>query len=287
MFEDMTIPRRVPVLILILFCVEFSTSQTADSTHRKEGIVHKMYVGGVKTLDWYDLPIVTTDLTELLFVRSNSTNKPIKFPPTNFDKNFQPHVGVHGSQTVVGQVGEAGAAAFLGIRLLVNIGSDLAGGNVTSEDYHRTFWFYKSIVYTYSLTMLTKNLVYRMRPDGSDSQSFFSGHSSTAFCTASYLSLELNDWYDRWETTRSDGALRATLKIGSGIALYAGATYVAYARMHDEKHYFTDVAVGAVVGTIVGTWMYHRHWSSDNSGNENISLIVVDKAPTVFFTVKF
>jgi len=287
MFEDMTIPRNASVLILTLFCLELSVAQTIDSTHRKDGIIQKMYAGGVKTVDWYDLPVATADLSELLFVNANSTSKPIKFPPSNFDKNFQPHVGVHGSQTVVGQVGEAGAAAFLGMRLLVNIGSDLAGGDVTSEDYHRTFWFYKSIVYTYSLTMLTKNLVYRMRPDGSDSEIFFRGHSSTAFCTASYLSLEFNDWYDRWETTRSDDALRATLKIGSGIALYAGATYVAYARMHDEKHYFTDVAVGAVVGTIVGTWMYHRHWSSDNSANENISFIVVDKTPTVFFSVKF
>jgi membrane-associated phospholipid phosphatase len=279
--------RRSSLLVLILFAAAISVAQASDSTQTKEGIIQKMYAGAVKSVVWYDIPIATADLAELLFAPSNSSGKPIKFPPTNFDKNFQPHVGVHGSQTVVGQVGEAGAAAFLGIRLLVNIGSDLAGGNVTSEDYHRTFWFYKSIVYTYSLTMLTKNLVYRMRPDGSDSESFFSGHSSTAFCTASYLSLEMNDWYDQWETTRSDDALRATLKIGSGIALYAGATYVAYARMHDEKHYITDVAVGAVVGTIIGTWMHRRHWSSDNSSNGNISFIVVGKTPTVFFAVEF
>lgn len=287
MFEDMIMPRKTHVLLLTLFCVEFSAAQATDSIHRKEGIIQRMYAGGITTLDWYDLPIATADLSELLFVKANSTNKLIKFPPTRLDQNFQPHVGVHGSETIVGQVGEAGAAAFLGIRLLVNIGSDLAGGDVTSTDYHRTFWFYKSIIYTYSLTMLTKNLVYRMRPDGSDSESFFSGHSSTAFCTASYLSLETSDWYDRWETTRSNDALRSTLKIGSGIALYAGATYVAYARMHDEKHYLSDVVVGAVVGTIVGSWMYYRRWSSGDSGNENVSFLVVDKTPTIFFTMKF
>lgn len=287
MFEEMRMPRKFCLLILTIFSVEVSVAQTTDSTQRKEGIVQKMYAGGVKTLAWYDIPIATADLAELLFVPPNSTGKPIKFPPANFDREFQPHVGVHGSQTIVGQVGEAGAAAFLGIRLLVNIGSDLAGGNVTSEDYHRTFSFYKSIVYTYSLTMLTKNLVYRMRPDGSDSQSFFSGHSSTAFCTASYLSLELNDWYDRWETARPNDALRSMLKIGSGIALYAGATYVAYTRMHDEKHFVSDVAVGAAVGTIVGTWMYHRHWSSNSADNENISFFIVNKTPTVFFLIRF
>jgi membrane-associated phospholipid phosphatase len=274
-------------LVLILFCAEISSAQSADSTQKKEGIARKMYVGAVKSLAWYDIPIAAADMAQMLFVPANSSGKPIKFPPPTFDTRFQPHVGVHGSETFVGQIGEAGAAAFLGIRLLVNVGSDLAGRNVTSEDYHRTFWFYKSIIYTYSLTLLTKNLVYRMRPDGSDSQSFFSGHSSAAFCTASYLSLELNDWYDRWEPTRTDGMLRSTLKIGSDIALYVGAAYVAYARMHDEKHYFSDVAVGAVAGTLVGTLMYRWHWPTRDPDPQSVSFLVIHHTPTLSYTVRF
>jgi membrane-associated phospholipid phosphatase len=286
--EKMKMPRKVLVSMLLLLCIDLSVAQTVDSARVREGIARKMYAGAMKSLAWYDIPIATVDLAELLFKPSeNSSRRPIKFPPTNFDKELDSHVGVHGTQTIVGRAGEVGAAALLGTRLLVNIGADLAGADVTSEDYHHTFWFYKSIVYTHSVTMLAKYLVYRMRPDGSDSQSFFSDHSSIAFCTASYLSLELSDWYDHWKTTRTNDVLRSTLKIGSGICLYAGATYVAYARLHDEKHYLSDVVVGAGVGTIVGTLMYHWHWDSDSSEHESLSFFVVDKTPTVFYTLHF
>jgi membrane-associated phospholipid phosphatase len=277
-------------LILAIGVISFAKSleaQTQDTTMNRAGIFEKMYAGGVKVLSWYDAPIAAADVGELLFVSPNSSSKPMKLPPTAFDKNFQSHVDVRGSQTIVGHVDEAGAAAFLVSRLLVNLGADLLGGNVTSEDYHRTFWFYKSIVYTYSLNLLAKNIVYRMRPNGSDNQSFFSGHSSTAFCTASYISLELGDWYDRWEFTKTNDALRLTLKIGSDISLYAGATYVAYARMHDEKHYFSDVAVGAVVGTVVGTLMYRSPWKNDSRSNGGLSFFVVDKTPTMFYVLRF
>jgi membrane-associated phospholipid phosphatase len=262
-------------------------AQTKDSVLNGAGVFEKMYAGGLRVLGWYDVPIAVVDVSELLLLSPNSSNKPIRLPPTAFDKSFQPHVGVRGWQTVIAHVDEAGAAAFLGSRLLVNLGADLLGGNVTREDYQRTFWFYKSIVYTYSLALLTKSIVSRMRPDGSDNESFFSGHSSTAFCTASYISLELGDWYDRWEFTKTNDALRLTLKIGSDISLYAGATYVAYARMHDEKHYFSDVAVGAVVGTVVGTLMYRWHGKNESHTNEGLSFFLVDKTPTMFYVLRF
>ncbi len=283
----MTIHRVNTTLLVVIFCFEIAAAQGGDSSGAGEGVFPKMYAGAVKCLAWYDIPIAAADAAELLFVPANAPGKPIKFPPTNFDVNFQPRVGVHGSNTFVGQVGEAGAAAFLGIRLLVNVGADVAGANVTSEDYHRTFWFYKSIVYSFSLTLLTKSLVERIRPDGSDNQSFFSGHSSTAFCTASYCSLELNDWYDRWEPTRTDPALRSALKIGSDVGLFAGATYVAYARMHDEKHYLSDVVVGAAVGTLVGELMYRGHWSSGGPTPPNISFLIIHRTPTLFYTARF
>ncbi len=275
------------VLFAIVVCTGLSWAQTVDSAQADEGIVRKMFTGGVKCLAWHDIPIAAADAAQMLFVPANATGKPIRFPATQFDLDFQERVGVHGSRTIIGQIGEVETGAFLGVRLLVNIGSDLLGGHVTAGDYHRTFWFYKSIIYTISLTSLTKNLVYRLRPDGSDSQSFFSGHSSTAFCVASYLSLELNDWYDRWEPTRTDPALRSALKIGSDVGLIAGATYVAYARMHDEKHYLSDVVVGAGVGTLVGTLMYRGHWSSGGPTPPNISFLIIHRIPTLFYTAQF
>jgi membrane-associated phospholipid phosphatase len=288
MLQEMKTPGICLVSMMVLLCIDLSVAQTGDSARVREGLVRKMYAGAVKSLAWYDIPIATVDLAELFFKPSeNSSNRPIKFPPTNFDTQLQSRVGVHGSQSIVGRAGEVGAAALLGIRLLVNIGADLAGADVTSEDYHRTFWFYKSIVYTHSITMLAKYAVYRMRPDGSDSQSFFSDHSSIAFCTASYCSLELSNWFDRWDETKANDKLRLTLKISSSVALYAGAVYVAYSRLHDEKHYFSDVAVGAAVGTAIGTLMYHWHWDGDSSEHESLSFFVVDKTPTFFYTLHF
>jgi len=278
---------KIILAISLCLCAESMCAQQRDSTASERGMLPTMYEGGVNALDWYDAPIAAVDLVELIAVSPNSTSKPIKFPPTSFDMNFESHVGVHGSPTVIGRVGDAGAAAFLATRLLVNVGADLAGENVTSFDYYRTFVFYKSIVYTYSLTSLAKHTVFRERPDGSDGESFFSDHSSTAFCAASYLSLELNDWLDRWDRLKPDGALRSTLKIGSSIALYTGAMYVAYSRMHDEKHYFSDVAVGAVVGTVVGTLMYHRYWSEETSFVRDFSFQVENKNPTLCFTLRF
>ena len=287
-FMVKTIVRRVfGVVSVPLFCLINAYAQTGDTNLVRGGVLGRMYCGMAESVSWYDIPIASVDLAELLFVPTNVAGKPIHFPPSNFDNEFQSHVGVRGSQTFVGQISEVGAMAFLGTRLLVNIGADLAGKNVTSEDYHRTFWFYKSIVYTYSVTMLAKNLVDRKRPDGSDNQSFFSGHSSTAFCTASYLSLELNDWYDRWEETKKNPVLRTSLKIGSGVLLYSGAAYVAYSRMHDEKHYFTDVAVGAAIGTIVGTVIYRSHWSAESTGKSDVSFIMRGNAPGVSYTIRF
>ncbi len=284
--HKMSTVRTLIILLAAFVCVLPLEGQTRDTSSVKTGFFSKMYYGGVRALEWQDAPIAALDVAELIFLRSDAAGKPFKLPPWAFDQNFQPHVGVHGSQTIVNRFDEAGSAAFFSIRLLVNIGSDLTGRDVTREDYQRTFWFYKSIVYTYSLALLAKNVVYRIRPDGSDSQSFFSGHSSTGFCAASYLSLELSDWYDRWEPTRSNDALRSTLKIGSSIALYAGATYVGYSRMHDEKHYLSDVAVGAAVGTIVGTWMYRRQWGSEGIPDNSFSFLVIHKIPTFAFSMK-
>lgn len=287
MFGIMIVPRFVLVLSALFLMRGSSLSQAVDSTGGTASPVQKMYTGFTESLAWYDLPIAAADIAELVFVSPTAADKPVRFPATDFDVRFQDHVGGHGSPTLIGRTGDLGWLAFFGVRFLANVGSDLAGGNVTPEDYHRTFWFYKSIVYTYSLTALTKSLVYRLRPDGSDGESFFSGHSSTAFCAALYLSLELNTWYDRWEPTRSDRTLRSTLKIGTDVALYAGATYVAYSRLHDEKHYFTDVAVGAAIGTVMGTVMYHWQWNPSASSHQDVSFAVVHKTPFIRYTLQF
>jgi len=68
----------------------------------------------------------------------------------------------------------------------------------------------------------------RERPDQSDHLSFPSGHSASAFATAGVLQRRYG-----WKV---------------GVPAAAVAAYVATARVHDNKHYLSDVIFGAAMG---------------------------------------
>lgn len=72
----------------------------------------------------------------------------------------------------------------------------------------------------------------RERPDGSNSHSFPSGHAAVTFAGATVLERHLG-----WRRS---------------LLAYAVASYVAASRLHDNRHYLSDVAFGAAVGTIAG-----------------------------------
>jgi hypothetical protein len=78
----------------------------------------------------------------------------------------------------------------------------------------------------------------RMRPDGSNNQSFPSGHAAVTFATATVIERHLG-----W---------RKSL-LGYGIA-----SYVAMSRIHDNRHYLSDVIFGAAVGSIAGRTVVHH-----------------------------
>ncbi len=84
----------------------------------------------------------------------------------------------------------------------------------------------------------------RLRPDESNSLSFPSGHAAITFATATVIERHL-------------GWRKAIL--GYGIA-----SYVAVSRLHDNRHWLSDVVFGAAVGTIAGrTVVHHRadYWA--------------------------
>jgi len=78
----------------------------------------------------------------------------------------------------------------------------------------------------------------RERPDGSNRQSFPSGHAAITFATATVIERHLG-----W---------RKSL-LGYGIA-----SYVAASRLHDNRHYLSDVIFGAAVGSIAGRTVVHH-----------------------------
>ena len=78
-----------------------------------------------------------------------------------------------------------------------------------------------------------KQLAGRVRPDGSDASSFPSGHTATAFLTASLFAKEyghLNPWYS--------------------VGAYGIATSTAMLRRMGDHHWMSDVMVGAGVGIL-------------------------------------
>ncbi len=89
-----------------------------------------------------------------------------------------------------------------------------------------------------------KFVVHRERPDGSNHQSFPSGHAAVTFATATVIERHLG-----WRKS---------------VIGYAIASYVAMSRIHDNRHYLSDVMFGAAVGTIAGrTVVHHRadYWA--------------------------
>ncbi len=77
--------------------------------------------------------------------------------------------------------------------------------------------------------------------------SFPSGHTTAAFAFASAAAAEIN----RHHPTAA--------RIATPL-LYAGATSVGLARMYDDKHWASDVILGAGIGTLIGTqWVAFAH----------------------------
>jgi hypothetical protein len=78
----------------------------------------------------------------------------------------------------------------------------------------------------------------RERPDGSDHHSFPSGHAAVTFAGATVLERHLG-----WRKS---------------LLAYGIASYVAASRLHDNRHYLSDVVFGAAVGSIAGRTVVHH-----------------------------
>ena len=95
------------------------------------------------------------------------------------------------------------------------VGSDLVRANIVAQ----------------TLTLGTKMAVRRGRPDGTEF-SFPSGHTSVSFAAATVLQRHFG-----WKT---------------GVPAYAMASFVAASRIHEKRHFLSDVTFGAAVGIVSG-----------------------------------
>ena len=84
---------------------------------------------------------------------------------------------------------------------------------------------------------------------GSDNyRSFPSGHSAMGFAAASAVASETAKWWPK-----------STWYIAP--VMYGGATLIAASRMYNNKHWASDVVMGAAIGTFAGTKVVRYHHS--------------------------
>jgi hypothetical protein len=89
---------------------------------------------------------------------------------------------------------------------------------------------------------------------GTDYQSFPSGHTVAAFAAAAAVANETSRWWPG-------------LKWVIGPAMYGGAGMVGLSRMYNNRHWASDVIMGAAIGTFAGNKVVRYHHRT-NPGNK-------------------
>jgi membrane-associated phospholipid phosphatase len=85
-----------------------------------------------------------------------------------------------------------------------------------------------------------------------DHQSFYSGHTSSAFFSVTYLNKRIRSIM-RGRLT--NGEYQDWSWLPPAI-LYSWATFVGWSRIHSYEHYLSDVAVGALAGFLIAELFY-------------------------------
>jgi membrane-associated phospholipid phosphatase len=152
--------------------------------------------------------------------------------------------------------------------------ADIAGVKAKNHWFDQTKYLFISNLISSGTTHFLKNWTKKPRPAGAD-DSFPSGHTTFAFTNATVLYNEFS---------QSSDALAY-----SG---YAFATTTGMFRMINNKHWLSDVLVGAGIGIIATELVYYiEPFKNFNpfKDSENMSLIPIynDTEYSLYFTYKF
>jgi membrane-associated phospholipid phosphatase len=116
-----------------------------------------------------------------------------------------------------------------------------AGEPKTNKVSHLGFDLLRALTVSQTLTQAVKYTVQRDRPTG-ECCAFPSGHASAAFATASVMERHLG--------------------YRAAVPTFAIAAYVATSRLHDNRHFLSDVLFGGAVGMASGWTVVGRHGRS-------------------------
>ncbi|WP_148289617.1 phosphatase PAP2 family protein [Fibrella aestuarina] len=140
---------------------------------------------------------------------------------------------IHGYRTHLDDYLAYGPSALL-------TGLTVAGVEGRSTPFDRAGLWLTANAIAGALTFGLKHTTGYVRPDGSNNQSFPSGHTSFAFAGAGVLDREFG---------------RTNVLIP--VAGYAMAGSTGYLRMVNDKHWISDVLVGAGIGLLSAEAAYH------------------------------
>jgi membrane-associated phospholipid phosphatase len=119
-----------------------------------------------------------------------------------------------------------------------------------------------AVILTDGVTGGLKRVSHRERPDGSNTNSFPSGHSSQAFTQARMACLNVND------LPALSRGWRITLK--TTFSTMAAAT--AWARVEGGKHYPSDVLFGAALGNFIAIFVHDAFLPAESATQFRASL---------------
>ena len=173
---------------------------------------------------------------------------------------------------------------LLGSIILFSADSRYPLGDRTKTVLQDQFLYFSGLTATWGVTSFFKGVFDRERPQTAlypdeaaereninpryDHQSFFSGHTSSAFFSMSFLNSRLR------AIMRSEMSLENYHKWRwiSPAVLYGWAGFVGWSRIHSYKHYLSDVLVGALAGYLVSELFLKigdNLYSNQAQGNQN------------------
>lgn len=152
-------------------------------------------------------------------------------------------------------------------------GLNIAGVKGKNNFANRTAILLKTELLVGALTYSLKKITAVPRPDTGQPTSFPSGHTAQAFAAATFMAKEYGDqsiWYS--------------------IGAYSVASGVGFMRMMNNRHWVSDLLVGAGIGILSTNLVYLTHQHKWGKRKRKISGIIV--APTysqksfgLFFTM--
>lgn len=183
------------------------------------------------------------------------------------------------SADAVGNVGRPGSFV-IGTTMYV---AGLLSGNQRMEDLglHGT----EAVIMADLITRAIKGIAGRARPPlvgtdhpadfdpfrgigNQDYQSFPSGHSAAAFAAAAAVTAETEQWWPEWKPV-------------IGTVMFGGASLVALSRMYNNRHWASDVVMGAAIGSFSG-WKIVRYTRTHPDNDLELWLLPAGAAAVLY-----